>query len=120
MAGLANSPNRQTEFLPSEILEQIMSHLPAQEFNMSSAKVSITWYLATLAAIRNHLRRAILETEEMMCVSPQGETVVLDCDSGLYPPETEVRWVPIKVVERQAKEVMKWCSALCRVSGFKD
>src|SRR5438876_357273 len=31
VAGLANSPKRQTEFLPSEILEQIMSHLPAQE-----------------------------------------------------------------------------------------
>ena len=116
---LSASPNRRIEFLPSEILQQIISHLPAEQINMSWAKVSITWYLATLAATRQHLRRAISRTEELMCVSEGGETVVLDYDSGEYPVGTEIRWVPIKLVERQRQEVMKWYNVLCRVVGFK-
>ena len=86
---------------------------------MSWAKASITWYLATLAATRQHLRRAISQTEELMCVSKEGGTVVLDFDSRQYPVGTEIRWVPIKLIERQGREVMEWCNVLCRVVGFK-
>ena len=85
---------------------------------MASAKVSISWYLATLAATRKHLRDAILGTEALMCVCG-GETVVLDGVSGLYPPGTEIRWVPIKHIERANKEMMKWHNILCEVVGFK-
>ena len=116
---LSSSPNRRNNFLPSEILEQIISYLPAEEIDMPRAKVSITWYLATLAATRNHLRRAISQTKELMCISEEGEPRVLDYTSGLYPPGTEIRWVPVKLVERQRKEVMRWCNGLCRVVGFK-
>jgi hypothetical protein len=116
---LSSSPHRHDESLPSEILEQIISYLPAEEIDMSWAKASITWYLATLAATRQHLRRAISRTEELMCVSEEGETVVLDYDSGHYPSGTDIRWVPIKLIERQRREVMKWYNVLCRVVGFK-
>jgi hypothetical protein len=53
-----------------------------------------------------------------MCVCAE-ETVVLDCISGEYPPGTEIRWVPIKLIERGNKEVMKWHNVLCEVVGFK-
>lgn len=83
-----------------------------------SAKVSISWYLATLSATRKHLREAISRTEALMCVC-EGETVVLDSVSGDYPPGTEIRWVPIKHIERENKEVMRWRNVLCEVVGFK-
>ena len=54
-----------------------------------------------------------------MCVSEEGETVLLDCDSGQYPAGTEIRWVPIKLIERQIQEIVKWYNALCRVVGLK-
>jgi hypothetical protein len=85
---------------------------------MQWAKASITWYLATLAAIRGHLRNAILRTEESMCVR-EGKIVVLDCSSGCYGDGTEVRSVPIKIIEQQRREVMKWYNVLCTVVGFK-
>lgn len=85
---------------------------------MTFATVSITWYLATLAATRRRLREAIAETEALTCVL-NGETAVLD-DSGRYPPGTEIRWVPIKVVERQRREVIDWYNVLCSVVGFKS
>jgi hypothetical protein len=53
-----------------------------------------------------------------MCVCAE-ETVVLDCISGEYPPGTDIRWVPIKLIERGNKEVMKWHNVLCEVVGFK-
>jgi hypothetical protein len=115
---LAFSPNRAPQPLPSEILEHIISHIPADGINMASAKVSISWYLATLAATRKHLREAISRTEALMCVYAE-QTVVLDCISGDYPPGTEIRWVPIKLIERGNKEVMKWHNVLCEVVGFK-
>jgi hypothetical protein len=71
---LSSSPHRCNEPLPSEILEQIISYLPAETIDMPWAKASITWYLATLAATRQHLRRAISRTEELMSVSNEGET----------------------------------------------
>lgn len=116
---LSASRNRRNESLPSEILEEIISYLPAEQIDMPWAKASITWYLATLAATRQHLRRAISRTEELMCVSEEGKTVVLDHDSGQYPADTQIRWVPIKLVESQRREVMKWYHVLCRVVGFK-
>lgn len=116
---LTSSPHRRHESLPSEILEHIISYLPAEEIDMSWAKASITWYLATLAAARQQLRRAISRTEELMCISEEGETVVLDYISGQYPPGTNIRWVPIKLIERQRRDVMKWYNVLCRVVGFK-
>lgn len=117
---LSRSPNRvHTLRLPCEILEEIVSYLPPEDLTMAFAKASITWYLATLAATRCHLRAAIAETEALTCVL-DGETAVLDYDSGKYPPRTEIRWVPIKVVERQRREVMDWYNVLCRVVGFKS
>jgi hypothetical protein len=101
------------------MLEKIISYIPYEEINMEWAKVSITWYLATLSATRQHLRRAIFETEELMC-RVEGETVVLDGASGYYPSGTEIRWVPIKIVEQQRREVMKWHNVLCSVVGFKS
>lgn len=85
---------------------------------MQWAKASITWYLATLAAIRGHLRNAIARTEELMCVR-DGDIEVLDCNSGCYSDGTEVRWIPIKIIEQQQREVMKWYNVLCTVVGFK-
>ena len=116
---LSMSPHQHVMSLPSEIWEQIISHLPPEEIDMDKAKVSIAWYLATLAATRNHLRQAIQATEELLCVA-DGETVCLDCDSGQYPPGTEIRWVPIKLIEARRKEVMLWYNVLCRVVGFKS
>ena len=115
---LAYSAHRTQHLLPSEILEQIISYVPAEEISMASAKVSISWYLATLAATRKHLREAIQRTESMMCVCGE-ETVVLDGMSGMYPPGTEVRWVSIKLIERANKEVMNWRNVLCEVVGYK-
>jgi len=86
---------------------------------MSFAKASITWYLATLAATRGHLRKAIAETETLTCVL-DGETAVIDSKSGRYRPGTEIRSVPIKVVERQRREVMGWYNVLCGIVGFKS
>ena len=85
---------------------------------MQWAKVSITWYLATLSAVRNNLRETIQKTEGVLCAA-DGETVCLDCDAGQYPPGTDVRWVPIKRVEWMRKAVMSWYNVLCRVVGFK-
>jgi len=54
-----------------------------------------------------------------MCVCA-GETVALDSGSGVsYPSGTEIRWVPIKLIERENKQVMKWRNVLCEVVGFK-
>jgi hypothetical protein len=86
---------------------------------MQWAKASITWYLATLAVIRGHLRNAILCTEESMCVKER-KIAVLDCNSGCYDEGTEVRSVPIKIIEQQRREVMKWYNVLCTVVGFKS
>jgi hypothetical protein len=85
---------------------------------MQWAKVSITWYLATLSVTRTRLRRIIKETDQMLC-RLDGETVVLDYNSGQYSPGTEIQWIPIKCIERRRKEVMRWCSVLCRIVGFK-
>ena len=115
---LSMSSHQHVMSLPSEILEQIISYLPSEDIDMQKAKVSITWYLATLAATRNHLRQAIKETEDLLCVA-DGETVCLDCDARQYPPGTEIRWVPIKLIEAKRKEVMSWYNVLCRVVGFK-
>jgi len=116
---LSASSHKHIMSLPSEILEEIITHLPPEEIDMEKAKISISWYLATLAATRNHLRRAIQATEEVLCVA-DGETVCLDCDAGQYPPGTEIRWIPIKVIEARRKEVMLWYNVLCRVVGFKS
>ena len=105
--------------LPYEILEQIISYLPPEDVNMAFAKASITWYLATLAATRAHLRTAIAKAEALTCVFG-GEMAVIDYKSGTYRPGTEIRWVPIKVVERQRREVMGWYNVLCSVVGFKS
>lgn len=115
---LSASQHHHTAVLPSEILEHIISHLAPESIDMEFAKASVTWFLATLAATRQHLRSSIKETEGLMCLA-DGETVVLDCDSSQYPPGTEIRWVPIKHIETQSREVMRWCDALCRVVGFK-
>lgn len=115
---LSNSPHGQRMPLPYEILEQIISYLPPEDIDMHRAKASISWYLATLASTRKHLRRAIQETEDLLCVC-NGQTAVLDHDSGQYPPGTEIRWIPIKHIERQRREVMNWYYILCRIVGFK-
>lgn len=115
---LSHSFNSHNSLLPSEILEQIIQYIPPEEIDMHWATVSITWYLATLSVIRNRLRRSIKETNEIMC-RLSGESMVLDCDSGQYPPGTEIRWTPIKHIERRTKEVMRWCGVLCRIVGFK-
>ena len=85
---------------------------------MSEAKASITWYLATLAVTRSHLRNAITETENLMCIR-KGKPVALFELEDQYPPGTEIRWVPIKKIEQGRREVMRWVQALCRVVGFK-
>jgi hypothetical protein len=105
--------------LPCEVLEQIISYLSPEDLNMAFAKVSITWYLATLATARGHLRGAIAQTEAVTCVLA-GETAVVDYNSGRYPLGTEIRWAPIKVVERQRKDIMEWYNVLCSVVGFKE
>jgi len=115
---LSQSQNRRHQGLPSEILEQIISYISPYEITKNWATVSISWYLATVAAIRNHLRRAIRETEDLMCVL-NGKTVVLDMIAGKYPEGTQIRWVPIKKIERKTREVMCWHDVLCRVVGFK-
>src|SRR5579859_2168087 len=115
---LSNSQYRKSTTLPSELLEQIVAYLPAEYIDMHMAKTSISWYLATLAATRGHLRDVIRKTKELMC-HRDDEIMVLDYDSGRYPPGTEIRWVPIKVIERRRKEVMKWYNVLCRVVGYK-
>jgi hypothetical protein len=117
-ASLSSSKNRRTEVLPSEILEHIISHISAEEIDMQWAKVSINWFLATLAAARNHLRRAIKETEDLMC-HKDGQPVHLSYSSRQYPQGTEIRWVPINVVDRQSRDIMKWCSVICKVVGYK-
>lgn len=117
-ARLSASKHRHTATLPSELLEQVIAHLPPENIDMHTAKASITWFLATLAATRRHLRKAIQDTKAMMCTA-DGGTVVLDCDSGQYPPGTEISWIPIKVLERQRREVMRWYNVLCNVVGFK-
>jgi len=117
-ARLSASPNRRTGSLPCEILEQIISQLPPDDIDMHMAKAWITWYLATLGATRNHLRRAIAETEDLMCVL-NGETVTLSETEAQYPPGTEIRWVPIKKIEQQRLQVMTWVNVLCKVVGFK-
>jgi len=86
---------------------------------MSWAKLSVTWYLATLSAVRNQLRETIRVTEGMFC-TVEGEMVCLDPDRGQYPPGTEVRWTPIKRIEAMRKEVMDWYNVLCRVVGLKE
>jgi hypothetical protein len=115
---LSASQHRHSILLPSEILEEVIYHLPPEYIDMHSAKASITWYIATLAATRRHLQKAIRDAKALMC-SEAGETVVLDCAAGQYPPGTDIRWVPIKVMEQQRREVMKWYNVLCRVVGFK-
>jgi hypothetical protein len=117
-AALSTSPNRRNGKLPSEILEQIISHLSPEDFDMPVAKSSITFFLATLAATRNHVRCAIAETEDLMCVL-NGKTVILSERDGAYPPGTEIRWAPIKAIEKQRFKTIGWANALCRVVGFK-
>lgn len=115
---LSSSKHRRTDVLPSEILEHIISHISAEEINMQWAKVSINWFLATLAAARNHLRRAIREAEDLMCIL-DGQPIHMSYSSRQYPPGTEIRWVPINIIERQSREVMKWCNVICGVVGYK-
>ena len=115
---LSHSFKCHNSLLPSEILEQIIQHVPPEEIDLHWATVSITWYLATLSVVRNRLRRTIKETNEMMC-QLSGKSVVLDFYAGEYPPGTEIRRTPIKHIERRRKEVMRWCGVLCRIVGFK-
>jgi hypothetical protein len=113
------SPHRRNVLLPPEILEQIISYLSAEEIDMQFAQICISWYLATLTVAMDHLRRAIRGTEALMCVL-DGETVVLSSTLGDYPPGTEVRWVPVKRIENQSREIMRWHNSLCRIVGFKQ
>lgn len=115
---LHTSRNRQSAALPNEILEQIISYLPSSEITMEFAKASITWYISVLASTRNQLRREIQNTEDLMCTL-NGKTVVLDHQIAQYPEGTEIKSVPIRIIEKQQRKLMIWYEALCQLVGLK-
>ena len=115
---LLSSRNMQTAAFPNEILEQIVSYLPPSEISMEFAKVSISWYISVLASTRNHLRSEIHKAEELMC-QLDGKTVVLDEQTAQYPEGTEIRAIPIRIIEKQQRKLMGWYEVLCQLVGLK-
>jgi len=43
----------------------------------------------------------------------------LDEQTAQYPEGTEIRAIPIRIIEKQQRKLMGWYEVLCRLVGLK-